>query len=98
MKKILALLLAVVMVLGMVACASKTETPAETTTTEPAATETTEETKTEEPAAEETTEEPAEETGAVIQKVALVTDVGTIDDESFNQATWQGVKLSLIHI
>ncbi len=92
MKKILALLLAVVMVLGMVACASKTETPAETTTTEPAATETTEETKTEEPAAEETTEEPAEETGAVIQKVALVTDVGTIDDESFNQATWQGVK------
>ncbi len=92
MKKILALLLAVVMVLGMVACASKTETPAETTTTEPAATETTEETKTEEPAAEETTEEPAEETGAIIQKVALVTDVGTIDDESFNQATWQGVK------
>ena len=88
MKKILALLLAVVMVLGMVACASKNETPAETTTTEPAATETTEETKTEEPAAEE----PAEETGAVIQKVALVTDVGTIDDESFNQATWQGVK------
>ena len=47
MKKILALLLAVVMVLGMVACASKNETPAETTTTEPAATETTEETKTE---------------------------------------------------
>ena len=92
MKKILALLLAVVMVLGMVACASKTETPAETTTTEPAATETTEETKTEEPTAEEKTEEPAEETGAVIQKVALVTDVGTIDDESFNQATWQGVK------
>ena len=92
MKKILALLLAVVMVLGMVACASKNETPAETTTTEPAATETTEETKTEEPAAEEKTEEPAEETGAIIQKVALVTDVGTIDDESFNQATWQGVK------
>lgn len=25
-------------------------------------------------------------------KVALVTDVGTIDDESFNQATWEGVK------
>lgn len=25
-------------------------------------------------------------------KIALVTDVGTIDDESFNQATWQGVK------
>ena len=93
MKKILALLLAVVMVLGMVACASKTEAPAETTTTEPAATETTEETKTEEPAKEEETateEQPTEE--GVIKKVALVTDVGTIDDESFNQATWQGVK------
>jgi len=35
------------------------------------------------------TEAPAE---AIIQKVALVTDVGTIDDESFNQATWQGVE------
>ena len=93
MKKILALLLAVVMVLGMVACASKTEAPAETTTTEPAAETTTEETKTEEPAKEEETateEQPAEE--GVIKKVALVTDVGTIDDESFNQATWQGVK------
>ena len=52
MKKILALLLAVVMVLGMVACASKTEAPAETTTTEPAAETTTEETKTEEPSKE----------------------------------------------
>ena len=93
MKKILALLLAVVMVLGMVACASKTEAPAETTTTEPAAEATTEETKTEEPAQEEETateEQPTEE--GVIKKVALVTDVGTIDDESFNQATWQGVK------
>lgn len=28
----------------------------------------------------------------VVKKVALVTDVGTIDDESFNQACWQGVE------
>ena len=115
MKKILALLLAVVMVLGMVACASKTEAPAETTTTEPAAETTTEETKTEEPAKEEetATEEQPTEAEGVIKKVALVTDVGTIDDESFNQACWEGVKayaeangktyqyyqpLSLIHI
>ena len=43
---------------------------------------------TDEPVAEETevTVEP------IIKKVALVTDVGTIDDESFNQATWQGVE------
>ncbi|MBG0788589.1 MAG: BMP family ABC transporter substrate-binding protein [Anaerolineaceae bacterium] len=44
--------------------------------------------ETEAPVAEETevTVEP------IIKKVALVTDVGTIDDESFNQATWQGVE------
>ena len=52
MKKIIAMLLALVMVLGLAACAAKTE-PAQTE--EPAATETT-------PAAEETTETPAETT------------------------------------
>jgi len=35
---------------------------------------------------------PAKAEGNVIAKVALVTDVGTIDDESFNQACWQGVE------
>ena len=94
MKKILALLLAVVMVLGLVACASNEAPAAETKTEETTAAETTtEETKTEETASEEAaTEEQPTESGAVIKKVALVTDVGTIDDESFNQATWQGVK------
>ena len=29
---------------------------------------------------------------SIVKKVALVTDVGTIDDESFNQACWQGVE------
>ena len=28
----------------------------------------------------------------IVKKVALVTDVGTIDDESFNQACWQGTE------
>ncbi len=98
MKKILALLLAVVMVLGLVACASNAEKPAEAATTETTETAATEETKTEEPAEEtaapaEEAAAPAEEAAAAtITKVALVTDVGTIDDESFNQATWQGVK------
>ena len=50
MKKILALLLAVVMVLGMVACASKTEAPAATTTTEPVAQTTNAANQTQEPA------------------------------------------------
>ena len=52
--------------------------------------------KTEAPAAEpeEKTEEKTDEVVAEanITKVALVTDVGTIDDESFNQACWQGVE------
>ena len=29
---------------------------------------------------------------ALAAEIALVTDVGTIDDESFNQACWEGVK------
>ena len=59
MKKILALILAALMVLTMVACAAKAEPAADaeqTTTTEPAEETTPEETA---PAAEETTEEPA---------------------------------------
>lgn len=46
------------------------------------------------PAAEkpEAKEPAAEGEAPIIKKVALVTDVGTIDDESFNKACWQGVK------
>ena len=81
MKKILALLLALAMVMSLAACGSKTEAPTEAPATEAPATEA--------PA----TEAPAAEApAAVIGKVALVTDVGTIDDESFNQACWQGVE------
>ena len=59
MKKIIALVLAMVMMLSFAACGS----------------------------------EGGNEGGdGVIAKVALVTDVGTIDDESFNQACWQGVE------
>ncbi len=51
----------------------------------------------EEPAAEEPAmEEPAAATEAVASsdgyELALVTDVGTIDDKSFNQGAWEGVK------
>ena len=92
MKKYLALLLVLVMVLSLAACASK---PAETTdepeqtTTEPAPAE---ETKDEEPApAEETkeeepTEEPADNTEYA---VAMITDYGDITDQSFNQTTYE---------
>ena len=92
MKKYLALLLVLVMVLSLAACASK---PAETT--EPAPAETTdttptEETKDEEPApAEETTteEEPVE---ASEYAVAMITDYGDITDQSFNQTTYEACK------
>ena len=51
MKKVIAILLALVMILSFASCAPK-----------------------------ETYE------------IALVTDVGNIDDQSFNQGTWEGVK------
>ena len=82
MKKIIAILLAAMMVLGMAACGSTEATP--TTTGAPA------------PAGDDTTPAGGEDTTPVaeanISKIALVTDVGTIDDESFNQACWQGVE------
>lgn len=89
MKKLVALLLALAMVACLFAgCASNdkettTETPTETTTepaTEPAET-------------SETTESTDDNTGTVdpSMKVAFVTDVGNIDDHSFNQYTYEGI-------
>ena len=87
MKKILAMLLALVMVLSLAACGGTEAKPTEAPATEAPATEAPVADATEAPA----TEAPAVEAG-VITKVALVTDVGTIDDESFNQACWEGVE------
>ena len=90
MKKIFALLLALVMVFSLVACASKTETPATETKTEETATETTTEEKTEEPAAtEETTEEPAAEEGKVYNVAYLVN--GNLGDKSFFDSAEAGL-------
>ena len=79
MKKILALLLAVIMVLSLVACAT-TEKPAEDnkqneTTTNP------EETKPDETPAD-----------AAEYAVAMITDYGDITDQSFNQTTYEACK------
>lgn len=57
MKKVLAIVLAFVLVFGMVACGGKEKAPAEKETYE----------------------------------IAMITDIGTIDDKSFNQGTWEGV-------
>ncbi|MDD3169432.1 MAG: BMP family ABC transporter substrate-binding protein, partial [Eubacteriales bacterium] len=59
MKRVLAFLLAFVLVFGLAACGGGQE---------------------EEPVAEEETYE-----------IAMITDIGTIDDKSFNQGTWEGV-------
>ncbi len=65
MKKIIALLLAMVMVCALfTACASGNGEQNDNGNT----------------------------TDGIVKKVALVTDVGTIDDESFNQACWQGTE------
>ncbi len=59
MKRVLAFLLAFILVFGLVACGGGGQE--------------------EEPAAEETYE------------IAMITDIGSIDDKSFNQGTWEGV-------
>ncbi len=109
MKKILALILALVMVFALVACGT-TAAPAATEepkTEEPAATEVPAEEPTEQPT-EQPTEEPKTEEPATVSaddiedtmtsadgkyEIAFVTDVGQLKDKSFNQGTFDGVKL-----
>lgn len=85
MKKILALLLASVMVLGLAACGGD-NTPAEDTdagTKEPATTT--------ETSANDIPDSMTSEDGKY--ELAFVTDVGQLKDKSFNEGTWNGVKL-----
>ena len=78
MKKILAMLLALVMVLGLVACGGET-TP---TTNAPAAS----------TPAESTPAESTPTVDGTEYKVAMITDYGDITDQSFNQTTYEAVK------
>ena len=107
MKKILAMLLAVTMVAALFAGCGAKEEPAATTApaaaeTEAAATEaateapTETEAATEAPAAgitnpDEIADEMTSEDGKY--QIAFVTDVGQLKDKSFNQGTFDGVKL-----
>ena len=82
MKKILALLLALVLVLSLAACGGKKEEtkPAETKT-EPKVTDN----------ADDVSDNMTSSDGKY--EVAFVTDVGQLKDKSFNQGTYDGVKL-----
>ena len=78
MKKLLSILLATLMVFSLVACGSKASAPA---TDAPA---------TNAPEGEAKTEQ-AKPSGKETFDLALVTDLGTIDDKSFNQGAWEGL-------
>ena len=77
MKKILSLTMAAAMALSLAACGNTAEAPAEESATTNSA-----------------TSEAAEggETSAAIAGIAQVCDVGTSDDESFNQGCWEAVE------
>ena len=89
MKKFIALLLALVMVMGTVACGAKEEAaaPAATEAAAPAATEAAPAATNPDDIADEMTSEDGK------YQVAFITDVGQLKDKSFNQGTYDGVKL-----
>ncbi|MCR5641342.1 MAG: BMP family ABC transporter substrate-binding protein [Lachnospiraceae bacterium] len=75
-KKLMAVLLSTAMVFSMVACGGSDNSDAETTTDSTA-----------------TTQETTEETTASSDvKIGLVTDVGGVNDGSFNQSAWEGLQ------
>lgn len=88
MKKFVSILIAVLLVVAMfAACApNKPEEPKEPAQ-EPS------EEPNEEPS-EEPSEEPTEEPGEEVSgyEIAMITDIGDIDDKSFNQGTWEGIE------
>lgn len=81
MKKVLTTLMILLMGMLLIACSSPE--PAAPAVEEPSA-----------PAAEPTEEEMMEDdcSSDTLFCVGLVTDVGQIDDKSFNQSAWEGVK------
>ena len=80
MKKIIALLMAGCMALSMAACSGDGSSSAADAGDSSAA------------VSGATSEASAEDSSDAVTDVAFVTDVGNIDDQSFNQYTWQGVQ------
>jgi len=80
MKKLLALLLAAIMVFSLAACGGGDSGSGSSTSTEAA-----------DESATDTTTDTAVSDGDTYE-LALITDIGTIDDKSFNQGSWEGLK------
>ena len=88
-KKVLAVLLSAVMAVSMTACGGNSSDGGASDTNEPAA--------------DAGTEAPAEETGEQTEtpsagkefKVGLITDVGGVNDGSFNQSSWEGLQKAM---
>ena len=98
MKKLVALLLALTMVLGLAACGNGDTTTSEDPAT--SASQTGEESQTpesEEPSTGEITDPDSIPDDMLaddgVYQIAFVTDVGALKDKSFNQGTYDGVKL-----
>ncbi len=89
-KKILAVLLTAAMAAAMTACGGGSSDGG--STTEPAAD--TPATEDEAPAAEDGAEAPAADAAAdgAGLKIGLITDVGGVNDGSFNQSAWEGLQ------
>lgn len=81
-KKILALMLSTVMVFTLAACGNTAAPAADTSATTA---------ETESEAVAETTEEVTVPTDKTF-KIGLVTDVGGVEDQSFNQSAWEGLN------
>ena len=90
MKKIIALMIVLAMVLAVFACTTKPVTPVEPDqpVDNPVEPDQPVDNPVEPDQPVDNPVEPAPEAGMV---VALVTDVGNIDDKSFNQGAWEGV-------
>lgn len=76
MKKALALAMAAVMALSLAACGGATSSSNSQSTS----------------ASESTSSTASESTATTGAEIAMITDKGDIDDKSFNQGTWEGIK------
>ena len=89
-RKMLALLMAVTMTAGLTACGGS-DSGSQTTAGADSATTAAAETTTAAAKAETEAPKTASESSDGGYELALVTDLGTIDDKSFNQGAWEGM-------